>query len=197
MKEQLDSIATTAQLRDTQIAVRDWMASNVRTVSTGTPVADAYDTMMRHGIRRLPVEEHGRLVGIVTLGDLREARPSPVTGLSIYELNYLLAKLTVAQVMTHSPYTVTPDAPMQDAARIMLDHKVGALPVVDERGTVVGIITESDIFRMLVEQWDSFVLRDVREELRSAALGRNFLYAGEPLSSRGGARSTSFGPLQK
>jgi CBS domain-containing protein len=115
--------------------------------------------MMQLGIRRLPVVTDGHLVGIVTLGDLREARPSPATSLSIYELNYLLAQLTVGQVMTHNPYTVRQDTPIQEAARIMLDHKIGGLPVVEDDDKVVGIITESDIFRMLISEWDYFTIQ--------------------------------------
>jgi CBS domain-containing protein len=102
------------------------------------------------------VVDGGKVVGIVTLGDLREARPSPATSLSIYELNYLLSKLTVGEVMTHTPYTVTLDTPIQVAARIMLDRKVGGLPVVDAQWRPLGIITESDVFRMLTEKWDYF-----------------------------------------
>jgi CBS domain-containing protein len=122
------------------------------------PLADAYNTMMRKGIRRLPVVHNDRLVGIVTIGDLREARPSPATSLSIYELNYLLAKLTVGQVMTHNPYTVRPSTSIQEAARIMLRHKIGGMPVVNDEGKVVGVVTESDIFRMLIDQWDYFAV---------------------------------------
>ena len=145
-----------------QITVKDWMSSPVQAVERDTSVADAYNIMMQKGIRRLPVvegadgEHDGRLVGIVTLGDLREARPSPATSLSIYELNYLLAKLTVGQVMTHNPYTVSPSTPIQQAARTMLVRKVSGLPVVDEEGKTIGIITETDIFRMLIDQWDYF-----------------------------------------
>jgi CBS domain-containing protein len=139
-----------------RILVKEWMTSPVYVIHTDTPVADAYNMMMQRGIRRLPVVDGERLVGIVTLGDLREARPSPATSLSIYELNYLLAKLTVGQVMTHNPFTVTPGTPIQTAARIMLERKVAGLPVVNEKGKPVGIITESDIFRMLVDQWDYF-----------------------------------------
>jgi acetoin utilization protein AcuB len=142
-----------------QIFVKDWMSSPVQAVEYDTSVADAYNTMMQKGIRRLPVVEDARLVGIVTLGDLREARPSPATSLSIYELNYLLAKLSVGHVMTHNPYTVTPTTPIQQAARIMLERKVSGLPVVDEDGKSVGIITETDIFRMLIDQWDYFTLQ--------------------------------------
>src|SRR5215204_5517986 len=100
-----------------EILVEDWMTSPVHVIHTGTPVADAYNMMMEPSIRRLPVVENDRLVGVVTLGDLREARPSSATSLSIYELNYLLARLTVGQVMTHNPFTVNADTPIQTAAR--------------------------------------------------------------------------------
>ncbi|MFL5735228.1 MAG: CBS domain-containing protein [Chloroflexia bacterium] len=148
-----------------EIFVMDWMTSPVYVIHTDTPVADAYNMMMQRSIRRLPVVEGERLVGIVTLGDLREARPSPATSLSIYELNYLLAKLTVAQVMTHNPFSITPDTSIQKAARIMLERKVGGLPVVNEKGKPVGIVTESDIFRMLVDQWDSFMANQTAPDL--------------------------------
>lgn len=145
----------------TSISVDEWMSKPVQVVFPQTPVGDAYNLMMQRGIRRLPVVEQGRLVGIVTLGDLREARPSPATSLSIYELNYLLSKLTVGQVMTHHPYTVAPTTPIQQAARIMFERKVGGLPVVDENQQVVGIITESDIFRMLIDQWNYFTVQHI------------------------------------
>ena len=155
---------------ETETTVKDWMAWPVVSVSPGTPVADAYNTMMRKGIRRLPVVEHDRLVGIVTLGDLREARPSPATSLSIYELNYLLARLTVGQVMTHNPLTVSPNTPIPTAARIMLEHKVSGLPVVDENKHPVGIITESDIFRMLIDRWETFAAPHVESGLVAPAV---------------------------
>src|SRR6478672_6659695 len=139
-----------------EILVRDWMTGPVQVVHTTTPVGDAYNMMMQQGIRRLPVVDNDYLVGIVTLGDLREARPSPATSLSIYELNYLLARLTVGEVMTHNPFTVRPNTPIQKAARIMMERKVGSVPVVDENVKPLGIITESDIFRMLIEQWPNF-----------------------------------------
>ena len=143
-------------MENLQIFVREWMSTPVQSVDRDTTVGEAYNLMMKHGIRRLPVVERDVVVGIVTLGDLREARPSPATSLSIYELNYLLSKLTVGQVMTHGPYTVTPATPIQKAARIMLERKVSGLPVVDEHNRPVGIITESDLFRMLLDQWDYF-----------------------------------------
>jgi len=144
-----------------QILVKEWMSSPVQTVECNTTVADAYNLMMQRGIRRLPVVEADRLVGIVTLGDLKEARPSPATSVSIYELTYLLTRLTMGQVMTHNPYTVTAVTPIQHAARIMLERKVSGLPVVDEQCKPTGIITETDIFRMLIDQWDYFTLQRV------------------------------------
>jgi acetoin utilization protein AcuB len=140
----------------TIIRVKEWMTTPVISVEADTPVADAYNIMMERSIRRLPVVQNGKLVGIVTLGDLREARPSSATSLSIYELNYLLSKLTVDKVMTHNPFTMSPETPIQLAAKMMMDRKVGGLPVADEEGNLVGIITESDIFGMLVDQWEYF-----------------------------------------
>ncbi len=131
--------------------VRDWMTSNPITIEPTTTLADAYMLMKQKNIRRLLVAEpNGKLVGIVTLGDVREAHPSDATTLSIYEINYLLAKLSVTQIMTVNPITTTPDATVYDAARLMLEHKIGGLPVV-ANGQVVGIITESDIFRLMVQ----------------------------------------------
>jgi len=145
----------------TIIRVKEWMTTPVISVDADTPVADAYNIMMERSIRRLPVVQNGKLVGIVTLGDLREARPSSATSLSIYELNYLLSKLTVDKVMTHNPFTMSPETPIQIAAKMMMDRKVGGLPVVNEEGHLVGIITESDIFSMLVDQWEYFTNKPV------------------------------------
>ena len=153
-------------MNNEQILVGYWMSTPVRTVTQDTSMADAYETMMHQCIRRLPVvDSAGRLIGIVSLGDLREARPSPATGLSIYELNYMLSKLTVGDIMTHNPFTLTADMPIQCAARIMLDRKVGGLPVVDEGNKPVGIITESDVFRMLTDQWDKLAAQSVEADL--------------------------------
>ncbi|HMA37715.1 MAG TPA: CBS domain-containing protein [Chloroflexia bacterium] len=136
---------------DPKMQVGAWMTTPVEVISPTTPMLDAYTLLMRRGIRRLPVVEQDRLVGIVTLGDLREARPSSATSLSIYELNYLLAKLVAAEIMTHTPYTVQANTPIREAVRLMLEHKIGGLPVVDSDNHVVGILTESDLFRLLAE----------------------------------------------
>jgi CBS domain-containing protein len=108
--------------------------------------------MQEYGIRRLPVLEKGKLVGIVTKGDVREARASAANTLSIWELNYLIARLKVEQIMSANVYTINPDADIADAAELMMSRKVSGLPVVNQNGEVVGVITESDIFRMLVQE---------------------------------------------
>jgi CBS domain-containing protein len=127
------------------------MTSDPITIDPRTTIPEAGRLMKECNIRRLPVVENGRLVGIVTLGDIREATPSQATSLSIYELNYLLSRLTVGEIMTRDPIAIAPDTSIDAAARLMLEHKIGGLPVVDN-GKVVGIITESDIFRLLVTE---------------------------------------------
>ncbi len=133
------------------VTVREWMTSPVISVLPETSISETHRLMKDHGIRRLPVVAHDQLVGIVTLGDVREASPSDASTLSIWELNYLWAQLKVEQVMTRQVLTIAPEALILDAAQIMLDKKVSGLPVVDAQGHLVGIITESDIFRMLVQ----------------------------------------------
>ncbi len=133
------------------IMVSEWMTSPVLSITPSTPIANAHQMMKDYGIRRLPVVEDNRLVGIITLGDVREASPSDATTLSIWELNYLWAQLTVDRVMSRKVLTVHPTDLVLEAARIMLEHKVSGLPVVNQRDELIGIVTESDIFRMLVE----------------------------------------------
>lgn len=132
------------------VLVKEWMTSPVISVSPTTSISAAHQIMKEKGIRRLPVLENGALVGIVTIGDVREASPSDATTLSIWELNYLWSQLTVEKVMTRKVLTVRPDTTIIDAAQVMLENKVSGLPVVDSDGQLVGMITESDVFRMLV-----------------------------------------------
>ncbi len=131
--------------------VQNWMSQEVVSVTPKTSIARATITMNEHFIRRLPVVNDGKLVGIVTKGDLREAQPSDATSLSIWELNYLLADLTVDKIMTRNVLTISPDAPLIDAAEIMLNEKISGLPVVDDHGHLIGVISESDIFRMVIQ----------------------------------------------
>lgn len=126
--------------------VKYWMKSDPITISPDTLVIDAKKIMMNKKIRRLPVLQGGKLAGIVTLANLREAQPSQATSLSIHELNYLLAKMTVSEIMTREVVTCPPDMTMEKAAVLGTKHGVGALPVV-ENGKLIGIITESDIYR--------------------------------------------------
>jgi CBS domain-containing protein len=105
--------------------------------------------MTERRIRRLPVLQDGRLVGILTLGDVRAAEPSGATSLSRAEILTLLDDLKVAEIMKRAVYTVSPGTPIREAAGMMLVHRISGLPVV-ENGVVIGMITESDIFRLLV-----------------------------------------------
>ena len=128
------------------VLVRDIMSVKPRTVDPETPMLEARQRMLERRIRHLVVTENSRVVGIVTDRDIRLNLPSPATSLSVWEINFLLARLTVREVMTASVLVVDPDRPAAQAARIMLDHKVGALPVIDS-GRLVGIVTESDFVR--------------------------------------------------
>jgi len=126
--------------------VRELMTGAPITVSPETPVFDARQTMIRERIRHLLVTEHHRLVGIVTDRDIRLNLPSQATSLSVWEMNYLLAQLTVDKVMTTAVIIIGPDLDARDAARLMLEHKIGALPVLDAEH-LIGIITETDVLR--------------------------------------------------
>ncbi len=128
--------------------IRDVMTKNPITIDSETLVLDAQRIMKENNIRRLPIVDKGKLVGIVTKHDLLEASPSPATSLSIHELNYLLSKMKVKEIMSKNPITLSPDTPFEEALRIGQEKKVGAFPVVED-GKLVGIATESDIVRFL------------------------------------------------
>ena len=130
--------------------VKDWMTSHVITVSSNCTLPDAYWLMLENKIRRLPVVEEGNLVGMVTIEDLRHMDPIKVAGFDVIHISNTLSRLPVRQLMTENPKTIAPTASLIDAARLMLKHKIGALPVL-EGDKLVGIITESDIFRAFVE----------------------------------------------
>ncbi len=130
--------------------VGDKMSKPVISISPDMPISDALILMKKEKIRRAPVVKDGKLVGIVSDKDLLNASPSPVTTLSIWEMNYLLSKITVSEVMTANVLTVTEDTPIEQAARIMADNKIGGLPVMKD-GHCVGIITETDLFKVFLE----------------------------------------------
>jgi acetoin utilization protein AcuB len=131
--------------------VRERMVPTPATCAPDMSVSEALRLMRERKIRRLPVlDSRGKLVGIVSDKDLLYASPSPVSSLSVWEMNYLLAKLTVEEVMTRKVITVTEDTPLEEAARIMADNKIGGLPVM--RGeALVGIVTETDLFKTFLE----------------------------------------------
>lgn len=131
--------------------VKELMTASPITVPLDMPVIDAKELMARKRFRHLLVVDGTRLAGIVTDRDIKLNMPSPATSLSVWEVNYLLARLTVGSVMTTTVITVEPARDAREAARIMLDHKIGALPVVDGE-EIVGIVTESDFVRAFVTQ---------------------------------------------
>ena len=120
------------------------------TIGPEMSIHDALALFKKERIRRAPVIKGGKLVGIVSDKDLLNASPSPATTLSVWEMNYLLSKLTVSEVMTKQVTTVAEDTPIEEAARIMADNKIGGLPVV-KGSRVVGIITETDLFKLFIE----------------------------------------------
>lgn len=130
--------------------VCDLMTATPITVAPMTPMLEARQRMAQARIRHLIVVEDDRVVGIITDRDIRLNLPSPATSLSVWELNFLLASLTVRSVMTSSVLVVESRRPIAEAARIMIDHKIGALPVVDD-GRLVGIVTESDFVRAMAD----------------------------------------------
>ncbi|MEZ4705913.1 MAG: CBS domain-containing protein [Caldilineaceae bacterium] len=128
--------------------VKEYMTSPAVTISAKMGIQEGLKMMHEGGFRRLPVvDEHGKLAGIVSERDLLHASPSQATSLSIWELNYLLSKVQIKEIMTKNVMVTRPDAALESAAGIMLDNKIGGLPVVDEHNKVIGIITESDIFK--------------------------------------------------
>jgi acetoin utilization protein AcuB len=128
--------------------IRDMMTKNPVTVDSETLVMDAQKIMKENNVRRLPVVDKGKLLGIVTKHDILEASPSPATSLSVHELNYLLSKMKVKEIMKKNPVTLTPDTPFEEALKIGQEKKIGSFPVL-ENGKLVGIATESDIVRFL------------------------------------------------
>jgi len=150
--------------------IRDVMTKNPITVDSETLVLDAQKIMKENNIRRLPIVDKGNLVGIVTQHDLLQASPSPATSLSIHELNYLLARMKVKEVMKKNPITLDPDTPFEEALRIGQDKKIGSFPVMD-KGKLVGIITESDTVRFLTR---ALGLREEGSRVTIEGLGGKF-----------------------
>ncbi len=130
--------------------VKQWMSRDVITIDEDLSVMKASRLMKDHGFQHLPVMKQGRLTGIISDRDLKEAHPSKATSLDIHELYYLLDKLKVEKVMSENPHTTQADETIDRAATLMLKHNISALPVVDREGKLEGIITKGDVFRAMV-----------------------------------------------
>jgi acetoin utilization protein AcuB len=180
----LKPVAATGRVKGgDSMFVRERMSSPAVTITPDTPLQDALPLMHEHRFRRLPVvDEKGRLVGIVSERDLLYASPPPSTLLSGLELNHLLAELQTREIMTQEVITTTPDTFVEDAARLMVENKIGGLPVVDEDNRVVGVITETDVFKAFIELYRAghtglYLMLKVRDgkgllaELSKAVLG--------------------------
>ena len=162
------------------------MTENPFTVEPNTSVTDAQVLMRREKIHRLPVvDKHGALIGIVSEKDLLCAAPSPASTLDVYEITSLLAKLKVEKVMTRTPVTARVNDTVEDAARLMSDNNIGGLPVLNDGGKLVGIITESDIFRVLI---DLFGIRKpgIRATFRIPERHGEIADLGKEISEAGG-----------
>lgn len=119
--------------------VKDWMTTYVHTVAPGDPINDAVLLMKDKNVRHLPVVENGVVAGVLSDRDIKEFVPSKGTSLDVYELNYLLAKTTVSQVMKKPAVTIAPDVPVEEAAMMLFDQRIGCLPVVEAVSTFAGV----------------------------------------------------------
>ena len=131
--------------------IQNWMTTEVITVTPETSLLKIGKLMRDNNVRRLPVlDDKGHVVGIISDRDVRDASPSKATTLDMYEMHYLLAELKAKDIMTPRPFTVKPKDTVEKAAMMMLDNKFGGLPVVEESGRLVGIISDQDVFKALV-----------------------------------------------
>jgi acetoin utilization protein AcuB len=130
--------------------VKNWMSKNVITIDVNDAMQDALRLLKEHRIRMLPVMKKNRLVGIVTDRDLKKASASDATLLDVHELLYLLTKIRVKDIMTKDPITVPPDYTVEETAQVLLKNKISGAPVVDQNAKVIGAITQTDLFKVLI-----------------------------------------------
>lgn len=130
--------------------VKDWMSKAVITVDEDDSMHDAAKLFKEHKIRMLPVMKKGKVVGVLTDRDLKRASPSDATSLEMHELIFLMLKIKVKDIMTKQPVTVPFDFTVEETAEILLNHKISGVPVVDHSGQVVGTITTTDLFKVLI-----------------------------------------------
>ena len=130
--------------------VKNWMSKTVITVDKDASMQDATMLMKMHNIRMLPVVKQGELVGVITDRDLKKASASDATTLEIHELLFLLTQIKVKEIMTKAPITVTPDWTIEETAELLLKHKISGVPVVGGKKAIAGVITQTDVFRVLI-----------------------------------------------
>ena len=161
------------------------MTHNPITITPDIPIAEALEWMRREKVRRFPVvDKKGKLLGIVTRSDLLHASPSSVMSLNVWEVTYLLSQVTVKEVMTKRVITICEDCPLEEAARIMADNKIGGLPVMRD-DMVVGIITESDLFKVFLEVFGARE-KGVRMTLLAPYFKGSLAQISSEISKRGG-----------
>jgi acetoin utilization protein AcuB len=131
--------------------VKNWMSKNVVTIEAKDSMQRAISLMKEHKIRMLPVLKRGKLVGVVSDTDLKRASASDATMLDVQEMLYLIAKIKIKDIMTKKPFTVSPECTVEETAAILMEHKISGVPVIDEGGEVVGIITRDDLFKVLID----------------------------------------------
>lgn len=130
--------------------VKNKMTANPYTISFDAPITEVIELMRVHNLKRVPVVDGEKVVGVLTHGDIEKVSPTKATTLSIYELNYLLSKTKVSDAMTKNAITVSPDALLEEAALLMRENRISTLPVVKDN-KLVGIVTESDIFDAFID----------------------------------------------
>jgi len=130
--------------------VKDFMRTKVISVPSNTSLYDARKIMVENKIKRLPIVDNGKLVGITSLNKIREASPSGATTLSVHELHYLISKMTVKDIMHTDVITCHPDDPVEEVAMIMHTRQIGGMPVLDDKGELVGYVSSNDLFKLVV-----------------------------------------------
>jgi acetoin utilization protein AcuB len=130
--------------------VKNWMSRDVVTIDRDDSMTHVMKLLKDHNIRMIPVMNKGRLTGVVTDRDIRSASASKAISLEIHELAFLISRIKVRQIMTPDPITVESDYTVEETAEILLRNKINGVPVVDQPGGVVGVITQSDIFRVFI-----------------------------------------------
>ncbi len=130
--------------------VKEWMAKNPIVIDENTSIMKATQIMKEHGIRRIPVVRDNKLIGIISDRDIKEAAPSKATSLDVHELYYLLSEIKVKDIMTPNPVTLKENDSVEKAAVIMLENRISGMPVIDDEHHVIGIITQTDVFKVMI-----------------------------------------------